>query len=85
VGDKLLIELCAAELLAVGAEVELDLRVQEKPSLQDITGRVLVARAVQGPGSAFIEIASPPKALMGLIMPGSVLPADITAAQVVRE
>jgi adenylate cyclase len=82
---KLLIELCATEVPAVGAEVELDIRVQEKPSLQDVAGRVVAARSVQGPGSALLEVASPSKALMGLISPGSVLPADITAAQVVRE
>jgi len=84
-GDKLLAELCGAEVPAPGAEIELDLRVQEKPSLQDIAARVIAAREVEGPGSAMLEIAAPSKALISLISPGSVLPADITAAQVVRE
>ena len=58
--------------------------MQEKPELANVTAHVLAARAVDGPGSALVEIVSPTKELTSILSPGKVVRADITAEEVVR-
>ncbi len=81
---RLLAEICASAVPEEGTSVELGPCVQEKPGLANFTANVLAARAVDGPGSALVEIVSPTKELTSILSPGMVVRADITAEEVVR-
>jgi len=84
-GSGLLVELCSARTPQAGSSVTLRPLVQEKPALGELRGRVVAARDTRGPGSALVEVESPPAEFVQLITPGNVCRADISAAQVVRE
>ncbi len=83
-GNRLVLELCADRAPKEFAQIEINLRVQEKPELPTLSGIVVASHKVEGPGSALVAIENPPPETLALFTPGTVVAAGITAEEVVR-